>query len=328
MIAPVPVGWDIYWAALRLTAFLCAAGVVGTAIIAILMAFALLCPSRMNEAKALYYLRRLTPEDINLPYESIYFMVKDLASRSQTKIRLTAWWIPHPEPVSQCAIILHGYGDAKVGGIAWAPLMRSLGFHVLAVDLRAHGQSQGRYTTAGFYERHDLTQIIDQLKSQYPAQTRQIVMLGDSLGAAVACATAMLRNDIAAIILDCPYVDFPSAVLSHADNLGVPGRTFQRFALWLCRHIARVDYSKVRPVDLIPQVPCALWVIQSSDDPFVRLDDQRLIAQAVAKRTDNLSGHWHVADCHHVIALAEHPEEYRQVVSEFLSKALGAKTRS
>ena len=95
----------------------------------------------MNEAKALYFLHRLTPEDINLPYESIYFVVNDLASRSEKKIRLTAWWITHPEPVNQCAIILHGYGDAKVGGIAWAPLMRSLGFHVLAIDLRANPYS-------------------------------------------------------------------------------------------------------------------------------------------------------------------------------------------
>jgi alpha-beta hydrolase superfamily lysophospholipase len=228
------------------------------------------------------------------------------------------------QPTDRCVILLHGYTDAKVGAIAWAPLLRSLGYSVLAIDLRAHGDSEGKYSTAGFYERHDLTQVIDQLKRDYPNETRRIVLLGMSMGAAVAAATAVLRDDLAAVILESPYVDFPSAVLSHADSLGVPGRFFQRGALWLCQILARIDFRQIRPVDLIAKIRCPLWVIQSGNDPFNPPRGQRAIAAAVAARPAQLglTRIWEVEDCHHIIALAEYPAEYRHRLEEFLNEAL------
>ena len=97
------------------------------------------------------------------------------------KLKIAGWWIGNPEARGRCAVILHGYSDAKVGGIAWAPLLRELGFAILAIDLRAHGESGGAYSTAGYWERHDLNQVLDQLKAARPAETRQILLFGISL---------------------------------------------------------------------------------------------------------------------------------------------------
>src|SRR5205823_2216703 len=101
--------------------------------------------------------------------------------------------IPHPKAAGRCAVLLHGYGDAKVGAIAWAPTLHALGFNILALDLRAHGESDGRYCTARYFERHDVSQVIDELKRQRPADVRRVVMFGISMGAAVAAAVAVLR---------------------------------------------------------------------------------------------------------------------------------------
>ena len=56
-------------------------------------------------------------------------------------------------------------------------------FNILAIDLRAHGESGGAHSSAGFWERHDVNQVIDQPKSARPAETRQILLFGISLGA-------------------------------------------------------------------------------------------------------------------------------------------------
>jgi pimeloyl-ACP methyl ester carboxylesterase len=311
-------GVGLYWALFRLALVLAGGGAIVVCLTLYLMAMALLRPPRMGPGKAMFFLRRLSPEDLNLPYELIHFSVKD--RRSGRPIRLAAWWIGQSSG-DRCAILLHGYTDAKVGAIAWAPLLRSLGYAVLAIDLRAHGDSEGEYSTAGFDERYDMVQVIDQLRKSYPSQTRQIVLIGLSMGAAVAAATALLRDDLAAVILDSPYLDFPSAVLSHADKLGVPGRMFQRAALWLCQIIAGIDYRQVRPVDMIPRLTCPLWVIQPENDPFTSPRDHRAIAAAVAARA-GLRRIWEVADCHHIIAMAEHPQEYRRRLEEFLAEAL------
>ena len=81
--------------------------------------------------------------------------------------------MPNPHALGRCVTLLHGYADAKVGAIAWAPLWYSLGYHILAFDLRAHGESEGAYSTAGYFERHDLNQLLNQLRAERPSETRQ-----------------------------------------------------------------------------------------------------------------------------------------------------------
>ena len=304
---------------LLLAAVLLGVGVITLAATVTAMALVLLRPERMHDAKALLHLRRLSPSDLDLPYESVYFHVRD--SRTGQPLKLTAWWIPAPEdsPPGRTVVALHGYTDAKVGSIAWAPLFRSLGFNVLAIDLRAHGESEGKFTTAGYFEREDIAQVIDQLRGRQPAQTRQVVLFGVSLGAAVAAAVAVGRDDLAAVVLECPYYDFPHALLSHARRLGVPGRTFQQAALRLCQWIAGIDYSQVRPVDLIPRIPAPLWVVQSCDDPFVPPPDRQAIAKAVQDRGRADGGLWQIASAYHIMGMAAEPTEYRRRLGDFLN---------
>jgi uncharacterized protein len=311
-------GNEAVWSLIRLAAVLAGGGLICCGLLILGMALALLRPPRMGAGRAAYFLHRFSPEDLGLRYESVSFPVAG-------GIRIAGWWIEHDQPCQNCAILIHGYADAKVGGIAWAPVMRSLGFNVLAIDLRAHGESGGRFSTAGYYERHDVSEVIDQIKAQRPEQCRRIVLFGVSLGAAVAVATAALRQDLAAVVLECPYVDFPTAALNHASRLPVPGRFFQALAVRLCEVLARCDFSKVRPVDLIRQVRCPLWIVQSEDDPYVLPAEEAEIAAAVAARPAGFGSAsvWQVAGSFHVVAMADQPEEYRRRLGQFLEAALG-----
>lgn len=315
---------EIIAAAFRLAIVLGIVGVIAFVAVSFGMAMNLLQPPRMGAGKALYFLRRLGPQDIGLPYETLTFPVRD--QRTGKILNIASWWIENSEPSGRTAIVIHGFSDAKVGGIAWAPLLRSLGFHVLAVDLRAHGDSQGRFSTAAFYERYDVSQVIDQIKASHPDQTRRIVLFGVSLGAAVALATSLLRQDLSALILESPYVDFTSAVLNHAQKLPLPGRSFQRLALWFFPKIGHLDFRAVRPVEMIAKAPCPVWLIQSGCDPFVKTSEQAALEKALASRPANLgiSQIWNVENCHHVIALSEHPEEFRRRLCDFLDAALAA----
>ncbi len=61
----------------------------------------------------------LSPGDLGLLFDDVKFDVRD--ERSGEKLTIAAWWIPHPRAAGRCAVLVHGYADAKVGSIAWAP---------------------------------------------------------------------------------------------------------------------------------------------------------------------------------------------------------------
>ncbi len=290
--------------------------------VSFMMAKILLAPIRMEGGVALWTLRRLTPKDLDLPYEETFFTVRDEQTPGQT-LKLSAWWIPAQITAGKTAIIVHGYADSRIGGIAWAPTFRAMGFNVLAVDLRAHGRSDGRHTTAGFYERHDLSQIIDQIKELQPAATRQLVLFGVSLGAAVVGAAAELRQGrgIAAIIMDCPFSDYISAARTHGNARGMPGPQFQRLAIHLAQKISGADFMAVAPVCVIPNLPTPLMVIHGSDDLFITQEDMDAVEAAVRSRRPDLglTEYWRPDKTHHVLAIRTDPAEFRRRIEEFLA---------
>jgi pimeloyl-ACP methyl ester carboxylesterase len=237
-----------------------AVGVIVCAAMAALAAWALLHPPRMTDGKALWVLKRLAPSDLGLEFAEIPFVVRD---RSGERLKIASWWIPNKNSVGRCAVLIHGYADAKVGVIAWAPIWHALGFNVLVPDLRAHGESEGSVCTGGYLEREDLRQVLDELLARKPQETRQLVLFGVSLGAAVAVALAAERDDIAAVILDSPYSDFRSAAIEHMYRLGLPFRWLAAVAADLAQWFTGAAFDEVAPTQSIPKLHCPLLLVES-----------------------------------------------------------------
>ena len=281
------------------------------------MAYVMLRPPRMTDGRALWRLRRLGPDDLGLKYEDISFSVTD--GSTGKPLRIAGWWIPAKMPSSRCVILIHGFGDAKVGAIAFAPMLNAMHLNILAIDLRAHGQSEGKFTTAGVYEQHDVCEVITQLKNLLPDQTRQVMLFGLSMGAAVAAAVAILRQDISHVLMECPYASFSSAAMQHSHVLGAPGGLIQRWAFESAQQNANVDIATVRPVDLIIKVPCKLMVIQSQQDVFVTPAHHQMIDTAIESRRklNRPTVSWTIENAHHIAGIYVDAEKYMQQIYEF-----------
>jgi fermentation-respiration switch protein FrsA (DUF1100 family) len=299
-------------------ALLCGGVVLG-------MANMLLKPPRMTDGKATYVLQRLSPGDLDLPFEDVKFEVRDAAPRQSSgqasggKLKIAGWWIPPQERTGKCAVLIHGYGDAKVGAIAWAPTFHALGYGCLAIDLRAHGESEGQHTTAGYFERHDVGDVINQFRAARPSEAQCVVLFGVSLGAAVAAAVAAEREDIDAVVLESPYADYRHAIAAHAEILGQPGGFLQELGVRLAERISGADFDAVRPVDLISHIKAPLMIIQAGDDPFVPPTDAKRVEQAATSRpAEYPTVYWHVELAPHVQALSADPAGYREKLEEFL----------
>lgn len=310
------------WVLLLLLVLLGAGALVFTAAV-VLMAWSLLHPPRMTDGKALWVLKRLTPSDLGLRFETLHFDLRD--ERTGEPLRVAAWWMPHPDARGRCVVIVHGYADAKVGAVAWAPAWHGLGFNVLALDLRAHGETTGAdRVTGGYAERHDVNGVIDRLRDRVGRAAEHVFLFGASYGAAVAAAAAALRGpgDLAGVVLESPFADFRSAVRTHMDLLGFGGPVLQRLAIGLAERLGGADYDAVRPVDVLRDIPCPVMLITPDDDVFVSPHEAEAMESALRARGVAQDVYWRAERTGHLTALHADSERYVERLTRFTATAL------
>jgi pimeloyl-ACP methyl ester carboxylesterase len=303
---------------LWLVILLLAVGMLVCAAAVGLTAWSLLHPPRMTDGKAMWVLRRLSPQDLGLDFEDQEFVFRDEHGKP---LKIAAWWVPNPKSDGRCAVLVHGYADAKVGAIAWALPWFALGFNLLVPDLRAHGESGGTMSTAGYFEREDLRQVLDELRAARPRETSQIVLFGVSLGAAVVAATALRRDDICAVVMDSPYADFRLAAMEYIWGLGVP-KWLGRVAVALAEWMSGADFNAVSVEKMLRQLRCPIFIIESGNDLLTGEHGRRL-QEAVAARPAECGKAviWRADGAAHLMAMVKGPDEYRRRLGEFLHSA-------
>lgn len=138
----------------------------------------------------------MAPGQLDLPQEKVEFTTRD-------GIGLKGWWIENEAP-RWTAIFCHGYMMNRSELVALAAMMHRHGASCLLFDFRAHGDSHGKKTGLGWYEREDAraaAEFARQRQSDLP-----IVFVGSSMGSAAAVFAVGEDPSIAdALILDSVY---------------------------------------------------------------------------------------------------------------------------
>lgn len=282
----------------------------------------LLAPPRLTDGKALYRLGRVSPADLGWPFASLEWTSAD-------GLTLRAWSIPTTTqgPSKTFAVLIHGYADAKVGAVAWAPLFRDLGFHLVLPDLRAHGESGGTVTTAGVREGEDLFRLLNQLAEAQPGA--RFVLFGASLGGAAALRAAADRSDVAAIVLDSPVPSFADGAVAHSRLLALPGPAIVRPAVAWAQWRLGVRFEEAAVERLLPTSCAPALVILPQDDGFLTPDGRRRLiaaARALARRLPQSRVIQPPGT--HLLALHADPSGYRSHLLDFLTSVSPDLTRT
>jgi pimeloyl-ACP methyl ester carboxylesterase len=141
------------------------------------------------------------PADRGLSAELVRFPSTD-------GLTLSAWWITTSRDPRADVVLAHGQGGNRSHMLGRAAFLTEAGYNVLAMDLRAHGDSDGRYMTTGYKEADDVLAAIEYLGAA--KHERPIVLFGYSYGAVAVLHAASRSNELAAVIADAPF-------LSHVD---------------------------------------------------------------------------------------------------------------
>ncbi|MCP4378884.1 MAG: alpha/beta hydrolase [bacterium] len=183
--------------------------------------------------------------------------------------KLDVWVIKAREESSQpqrgTVMILHGILDSKARFFAMAQQMARLGYNVVMVDHRAHGRSEGIYTTFGAKEKFDSRDVIDSLlKSGQIAEP--IFAFGQSMGAAIAVQYAAVDPRCKAVMAVAPYTDMRSAARRF-----VPFMNEEKFAEVIKRggELAEFDPDDASAIRAASELTVPLLVVHGRIDAIV-----------------------------------------------------------
>ncbi|MCH2218274.1 MAG: lysophospholipase, partial [Flavobacteriales bacterium] len=103
----------------------------------------------------------------HLSLDAYDLQVESLTLETKDQIELKGYWIQtKQDSIRGVMILVHGIGGCKESFLSLANRLANRGIASVLFDNRAHGQSSGQYSTYGFYEKKDISRIIDHIKEQ------------------------------------------------------------------------------------------------------------------------------------------------------------------
>mmetsp|Transcript_59677 Transcript_59677/g.129244 ORF Transcript_59677/g.129244 Transcript_59677/m.129244 type:complete len:385 (-) Transcript_59677:90-1244(-) len=104
-----------------------------------------------------------------------------------------------------CVIYLHGNCSSRLEAVSTLPVLLPFNITVFCLDFAGSGLSDGEYLSLGYYERDDLSVVVNYLRESN--RVTCIGLWGRSMGAATALLHADRDPSIAGLVLDSPFSD-------------------------------------------------------------------------------------------------------------------------
>jgi pimeloyl-ACP methyl ester carboxylesterase len=171
-------------------------------------------------------------------------------------------------------VYLHGVADTRGSGRGVIERFGKQGFDVVAYDSRAHGESAGEACTYGFFEKRDLHRVLDTV---HPGP---IVLLGTSLGAAVALQAAALDKRVTAVVAAETFSDLRTVATERAPFFFTRRTIAQAFRL--AEEQGRFEVDAVSPVAAAAEITIPVLLIHGAVDSETPPDHSRRVLNALA----------------------------------------------
>lgn len=238
-------------------------------------------------------------------------------------IELGAWFF-RPKGTRPAVLLLHGNRASRSRFAKLMPFLAREGAGVLAISLRAHGDSDGRTNDFGYSARRDVIAAVHFLERECPG--RPIVIVGESLGAAAALFAARdCAGVVKGYVLAAPYGRLDTAVWNRCDRHLFPPFSQAAYAglrLWAPAFLP-VSTANIAPAEHLLEIPEAtpVTVFAAEDDRYARIDEVRTMVESIQKHARLVT----VRGGGHGMFLFVHETEYRTTILDLLALVEGRK---
>lgn len=195
----------------------------------------------------------------------------NVVSTDKHQLKLNAYYYDNDPSEHKWAIVVHGYSRQAEHMTRYVRNFHEKGYHVLAPDLRGHGESEGNYIGMGWDDRKDMLLWIDEILETDPEA--EIVLFGISMGGATVMMTSGeedLPDNVKVIVEDCGYASVSDVFVYQLDDLfGLPEFPVINAANTLTNIRAGYDLYEASAVEQVAKSETPTLFIHGDADTFV-----------------------------------------------------------
>ena len=252
-----------------------------------------------------------TPGDYNLHYQNVSFKsIDNLTIRG---------WLVMPSNPKGVIIITHGWDSTKNDLINYSYFMHKNGYATLMFDFRGVGESEGNYTSLGYYEVYDVLGAINYLKESPETKYLDIGALGLSMGAATLVMATAKTKEIRALVIDSSYPSIhQNAARRFKIVYGFPKFPFATSLVFFGGLIHGFNGFDLAPIKYIGKADIPIFIINGNDDEQVTKED----AMKLYIKAEEPKSIWIVKDAGHSNSYYKNQEEYKSKVINFFNQYL------
>lgn len=167
-------------------------------------------------------------------------------------------------------ILLHGIRSRKEHFITLSNLLSLKGYNTVALDLRAHGESEGTHCTFGVKEKQDVAYLIDELNTL--GIVDKIGIWGQSLGGAVALQATSFDSRINYAIVESTFIDLATITADYMQlNLGFSSELLTNYLVCRAGKIAGFKPDLASPLIECKSITVPVLIVHGNKDKRIKI---------------------------------------------------------
>ncbi|KZZ86162.1 alpha/beta hydrolase [Bacillus sp. SJS] len=275
------------------------------------------------------FIKKRTDEEI-LERETLdgHFIQKDFDELKKSEVTIHSTYgydvkgyLVAPYEERKFVIICHGVTVNRYNSVKYMNLFLKRGYNVLIYDHRRHGESGGKTTSYGHYEKYDLQSVVHWLKNQY-GQDITLGIHGESMGSVTMLLYAgMLEDGADFYIADCPFDSLEKQLLYRLKvEFRLPGFLIMPIARPFMKWRDGYSINEVSPISFIDQIKNPVLFIHSKDDAYIPSESSQLLYD----KKNGAKKIYFAEKGDHAMSFTENRAEYERILDEFLEETVSA----
>ena len=241
--------------------------------------------------------------------------IKELSIKSNDGLKLVGEWFDYG--FDKTVIILPGRRETLVYSYFYSNPYKDAGVNVLVVDQRAHGFSEGKYSTGCIKEAEDVSLWMKYLHDELGQ--KEIILHGICVGTCCSTivATKYKADYLKAIILDSAFVSYKEIYKNHYVETG--HKLFPVFyqIWWWFKRYTKCDINESYPEKYMPQIDLPILFIWGTKDVYCVPEKSQELYDACASKNKEIQ--WFEGATHSKVRLFD-SDRYDSVIRDFLAR--------